>query len=646
MRTPQTMNGRPDPGSEPEPGWLRRIARDLVQHLPRGGALTERVWKARHRRLRQLLVFHAIGIAVFGILRGFGAPHSVMEGSVVALAALLAGSPRLSRSIRAMVVSVGLMAASAILVHISGGLIEFHFHFFVMVALISLYQEWIPFLCAIGFVVVHHGTVGVIDPTAVYNHPSAWAHPWRWAALHGLFILAMSVVSMAAWRLNEFQALFDPLTKLPNRELFRDRVERALAGALRQRRMIGVLLFDLDGFKRVNDSLGHSAGDRLLAEVADRLRRSVRAMDVASRLGGDEFAVLVHDIRGAHDAVRVAGRIERALRDPFRLEGHEILVTASMGIGIADGSEPAQTSAEQLLREADVAMYRAKEDPDVRYRVFDPVMHAAAVNRLESEAELRRAIEREELVVHYQPIVGLSSGHVAGVEALVRWDHPQRGLIPPNDFIPLAEETGLIVPLGHFVLREACREVRDWRIGTERTPIGLSVNLSTRQLRDPMLVPEIASILRETGLEAERLILEITENATVANDPTVLEHLHALRELGVRVAIDDFGTGYSSLSYLARLPVDLLKIDRSFVQALGQGSPEGSVVRVICQLANAWGLVVVGEGIEEAEELEMLRGEGCVLGQGFFLGRPLPADKVLRQIETQIAGEAADLPVS
>lgn len=635
MRTPQTINGRPDPGAVSKPGRMRGLTRDVLQLLPRGGALTERVWTSRHRRLRQLLILHAVGIALFGTFRGLGLIHSMGEGAVVALAAAIAGSPKLSRSVRAMTVSFGLMAASAILVHISGGLIEFHFHFFVMVALISLYQEWLPFLAAIGFVVLHHGTVGVIDPAAVYNHPSALAHPWRWAALHGAFILAMSVASMAAWRLNEFQALYDPLTKLPNRELFRDRVDRALAGVTRQQRMIAVLLFDLDGFKNVNDSLGHSAGDRLLREVAERLRRSVRAMDVASRLGGDEFAVLVHDIRGPHDAVRVATRIERALRDPFLVEGHEIMVSASMGIGIADSSVSGKTSAEQLLREADVAMYRAKEDPDARYRIFDQVMHTAAVHRLQNEADLRRAIEREELVVHYQPIVGLGKSDVVGVEALVRWEHPTKGMIPPLDFIPLAEETGLIVPLGMTVLREACLEVRDWRIGEERTPIRLNVNLATRQLRDPRLVQQVASILEETGFEAERLFFEITESATVGNDPTVLEQLHALRQLGIRIAIDDFGTGYSSLSYLSRLPVDLLKIDRTFVQALAQGSPEGSVVSVICQLAQAWGLVVVGEGIEDAEELEMLRGQGCVLGQGFYLGRPGPGDQVRREIEAQ-----------
>ena len=616
-------------------GRIRRFGRGLLQHLPHGGALTEKVWSVRHRRLRQLLALHAIGITLFAMAKGFGLWHSVLEGSIIAMFAVAAGAPRLGRKARAAIVSVGLMAASAVLVHVSGGLIEFHFHFFVMVALISLYQEWTPFLCAIAFVVLHHGTVGVLDPGGVYNHPSAIAHPWRWALLHGTFILAMSVASIAAWRLNEFQALYDPLTRLPNRELFRDRVASALGGALRTKRMTAVLLFDLDGFKNVNDSLGHSAGDKLLAEVAERLRRSVRAMDVAARLGGDEFSVLIHDVEGPHDAVRVAERIEHALREPVRIDGSDIIVRASMGISVVDVTSSSVTTAEQLLQEADVAMYQAKENPDVSYRVFDPVMHAAAVNRLHDEADLRRAIESEELVLHFQPIVGLSNGAIAGVEALVRWNHPERGLVPPGEFIPLAEETGLVVPLGSWVLRQACIEVRDWKIGPEETPIRLSVNLSTRQLRDPKLIREVTAILEETEFEAERLILEITEGAMVDNDAVAMEHLDALRSLGARLAIDDFGTGYSSLSYLSRLPIDLLKIDRSFVVALAEGKPEGSVVRVICQLAQSLGLVVVGEGIENPKELAMLRAEGCVLGQGFYFGRPVPGDQARRAIDME-----------
>jgi diguanylate cyclase (GGDEF)-like protein len=488
-----------------------------------------------------------------------------------------------------------------------------------------------PFLAAIGFVVLHHGTVGVLDPEAVYNHPSAWAHPWRWALLHGGFILAMSVASVAAWRLNEFQALYDPLTRLPNRELFRDRVERALRAVERTGRTAAVVLFDLDGFKKVNDSLGHSAGDVLLAQVGDRLGQCVRASDVPCRLGGDEFAVLLRDVGSPHDAMRVADRIHEALTLPFDIQGREVLVRASIGIGVSDGPDGVVVSADQLIRDADVAMYQAKDDPESHSRIFDPVMHAAALNRLENEAELRHAVEREELVLHYQPIVRLDTGAVTGVEALVRWNHPVRGMVPPLEFIPLAEETGLIVPLGRWVLGEACREVRSW--STDGGEVRLSVNVSSRQLSDPNFVLHVARILNETRFDPKRLVLEITENATIGENPDVIKQLQALRDLGIRIAIDDFGTGYSSLSYLARLPVDELKIDRSFVQALGLGTAEGSLVEVITRLAQTWGLHVVGEGIEDTTELARLRDAGCGHGQGFYFGRPVPGEDARTAIQ-------------
>ena len=578
-------------------------------------------------------MLHAIGIVIFGLFRGVGVLHVVIEGAIVALAAVIAGAPKLGRRGKSVVVSFGLLSASGILVHLSGGLIEFHFHYFVMVALISLYQEWVPFLVAIAFVVIHHGTVGVIDPQAVYNHPAAWANPWRWAALHGLFILAMSAASVTAWRLNEFQALYDPLTRLPNRELFRDRVERALGAARRGGRTTAILLLDLDGFKRVNDSLGHSAGDRLLTQMAERLVDCIRASDLPCRLGGDEFAVLLRDVGGPHDAIRVAERIRGVLATPFTVGHREVIVQASIGIGIADGPSGNVISAEQLIRDADVAMYRAKEDRQSHYRIFDPVMHAAAVNRLEHEADLRAGIEAEQFVVHYQPIVRLDTGAITGVEALVRWEHPQRGMVPPMEFIPLAEETGLIVELGLWVLAEACREVGPWPLGPDGAPVNLSVNLATRQLQDPDLSRHVAAILEQTGFDPLRLTLEITENATIGDTAEVMDQLTRLRELGVRIAVDDFGTGYSSLAYLARLPVDVLKIDRTFVQALGNGSPEGSLVEVICQLAGSWGLSVVGEGIEETGELSKLRSVGCALGQGFYFGRPVPGDAALLAVQ-------------
>ena len=627
------------PGEERRDGFgaagtrNERLFRRLRRLLPQGGALTDRVWNIRHRRLRQLLVLHAIGIVVYAVARNVGVVHAVVEGMVPLLAAVAAGPPRLGRGWRALIVSFGLLSASGILVHLSGGLIEFHFHFFVMVALLSLYQEWVPFLAAIGFVVLHHGTVGVIDPEAVYNHPAAWAHPWRWALLHGAFILGMSAACVTAWRLNEFQALYDALTRLPNRELFRDRVSRALGSARRTGRPTAVVLFDLDGFKKVNDSLGHSVGDLLLSQVGSRLLDCTRTSDTPSRLGGDEFAVLLHEITGPEDAIRVARRIDTALSEPFNIEGREVPIEASIGIGISDGPTGNVVTAEQLIRDADVAMYRAKEDPEGNYRVFDPVMHAAALTRLEKEADLRRALTRNEFVLHFQPIVRLDSGAVVGVEALVRWEHPERGMVPPIEFIPLAEETGLIVELGRWVLDQACREVGAWPPGPDGEPLRLSVNLSTRQLRDQALVQHVSSILDTTGFPPERLVLEITESATVEGESRAIDQLHKLRELGLRLAVDDFGTGYSSLAYLARLPVDVLKIDRAFVHALGAGTAEGALVEVICRLARQWNLDVVAEGIEDTGELGKLRAAGCIVGQGYLFGRPVTAAASRAMIE-------------
>ena len=627
----------PDPATMGVPSGssrLRRVWWEIRQFLPQGGALTSRVWNLRHRRLRQLLVLHAVGIAAFGTARGFGLLHSTAEGLIPLLAAVAAGHPRLNRTAQSMVVSFGLLGASAILVHISGGLIEFHFHFFVMVALISLYQEWMPFLAAIGFVVLHHGTVGVLDARAVYNHPAAWANPWRWAMVHGGFILAMSMASVAAWRLNEFQALHDSLTRLPNRDLFRDRVEQALQASERTGRIAAVILFDLDGFKKVNDSLGHSAGDILLTQVGERLAKCVRASDVPARLGGDEFAVLLRDVGSAHDALRVADRVHDALALPFDVQGREVLVRASAGIGIASGPGGSVTSAEQLIRDADVAMYQAKDDHQARSRVFDPVMHAAALNRLENEAELRHAVERNELVLHYQPIVNLDSGAVTGVEALVRWNHPVRGMVPPMEFIPLAEETGLIVPLGRWVLAEACREVGRWP--TSDDAIHLSVNLSTRQLEDPNLVPQVASHpggdpFRSQSARArdhgerhdggERGSDRPTPGSSRPRDPD--RH----RRLRDRVL-------------LAQLPgaaAGRRAEDRSIVRACpGRGNRGGVAGRGDHQAGPERGACTwLGEGIEGSSELAKLRAAGCSLGQGYYFGRPVSGP------EARIAIQAA-----
>ncbi len=422
------------------------------------------------------------------------------------------------------------------------------------------------------------------------------------------------------------QAFHDSLTGLPNRVLLLDRLEHALDRAGRYRNRNAVLFLDLDGFKIVNDSLGHQVGDQLLVAVAERLRVYSRPEDTIARLGGDEFAFLLEDIADQSDVARIAQRLTDALRAPFTVSGREVYVTASVGIVV---SEPGEDDAARLLRDADVAMYRAKAKGKARYEVFDARMGADALRRLEAEEELRGAIERQELRVYYQPRVELASGDIVGMEALVRWDHPRRGLLSPSEFIPLAEETGMILPIGRWVLAEACSQARAWQDRYPGPPgLLMSVNLSVRQFQHPELVEEIEQILRETGLAAGSLKLEITESVVMEDADANIVTLRKLDALGVRLEIDDFGTGYSSLGYLKRFPVDVLKIDRSFVAGLGRDPEDTAIVRAVISLAHTLGLAVTAEGIETAEQLVHLREMGCELGQGYFFSQPLPSAAV------------------
>jgi diguanylate cyclase (GGDEF)-like protein len=418
------------------------------------------------------------------------------------------------------------------------------------------------------------------------------------------------------------QALHDPLTGLANRTLFSDRLEHALGLSSRRPTGVAVLICDLDDFKSVNDSLGHIAGDRLLTEVAVRLGGCVRPGDTVARLGGDEFALLLEDVKTPGEADAAAARLHHALRAPFTVEGKAVVAAASVGIALYTGLE----DAGELLRNADLAMYEAKAKGKGRHEHFVPNMHARSLARLELGVKLPQALAQEEFVVYYQALVDVKTGHVTGTEALVRWQHPTRGLVSPDEFIPAAEETGVIVALGPWVLEEACRQTRIWQETSGPIHLGVAVNLSGRELGTE-LAEAVAATLAATGLPPGDLTLEVTESVIMEDDHAdeATECLRALQRIGVRVAIDDFGTGYSSLSRLLTLPVNEIKIDRTFVEALIDAPVGPALVTATIAMAHALRLEVVAEGVETEQQLEFLAAQGCDTVQGYLLGRPLPA---------------------
>ena len=744
----------------------------LLGWLPRGSTLPTEVWVRRHRAILVLLWLHVPALFVFGLARHETLVHSLVEAALVAVFAAAATVLRPHRLLSTVLAALGLFTCSAVLVHLSGGVVEMHFHYFVMVGVVSLYQDWRPFLIAIGYVVFQHGFAGAIAPASVYNHQAAIDHPWQWAGVHGLFVLAMSAAGVASWKLNEsllhsasdredklaeaqevamlgswewdvssgtvtwsdqmfrllgttreasrpsydaffryvhpedkdelaldvhravgegapyardfrvlcedgtlrwvhgrgevvaweegqtrlltgtvqdvtarksleeelvHQAFHDALTNLANQALFRNRVEHASARAARSQNPLAVLFLDLDNFKTVNDSLGHTVGDELLVAVAERLRCHIRAADTAARLGGDEFAVLLEDLDTEGDAARLAERLIMVLGEPFISGGREVVVGVSIGIAFHD---PA-LSGDQLLRNADLAMYRAKAAGKGRAQVFEPEMHTAALERLDMERDLRRALGSGELSVHYQPIVAVASGEISSTEALVRWRHPVRGLLSPDTFIPLAEETGLIHELGRQVLFGACLQARSWQLTNPSVPArAVSVNLSPRQLKHADIVDQVADALDVSGLSASSLVLEITEGAMMADTEAAIIKLTALKAMGVRLAIDDFGTGYSSLSYLQRFPVDIVKIDRSFVAAMETEDQNASLPRAIISLAQTMQLEVVAEGVETAAQLEILSRLGCDFAQGYYFARPQDSAAMGALLDTRLAASA------
>jgi diguanylate cyclase (GGDEF)-like protein/PAS domain S-box-containing protein len=450
--------------------------------------------------------------------------------------------------------------------------------------------------------------------------------------VEGLVVTARDIAPRKAFEEQLIrQAFHDSLTGLPNRALFRDRLEQALVRAARRQGKVGLLYLDLDNFKLINDGLGHQAGDELLREAAARLQACMREEDTVARLGGDEFVVLL-GLASENEAVAAVERIEEQFRRPFRIDGRDFVTTTSIGIALG---EVGDDGPDALLRNADIAMYRAKAGGRAHHVMFQASMQTDSLARLDLESDLRHAVRRGELRVHYQPIVVLESGRVTEVEALVRWQHPVRGLMAPGDFIAIAEESGLIVPIGQWVLAEACRQVAGWQADYPSEPaLTVSVNLSPRQFQQPNLLEEVGAALREAGLAATGLKLEITEGILMRDVEATIKTLWQLKKLGVALAIDDFGTGYSSLAYLKRLPLDVLKIDRSFIKGIGHNAEDTAIVRAIISMAKSLHLSLTGEGIETAEQAALLRGWACEQGQGYFFSRPLDAGALAALLRT------------
>jgi diguanylate cyclase (GGDEF)-like protein/PAS domain S-box-containing protein len=456
---------------------------------------------------------------------------------------------------------------------------------------------------------------------------------WRWILSHGKPVkcdkqgtfmrIAGTNMDIHERKLNELRVEYlahhDELTSLPNRVSFNHSLEHAIRQAKRRRAKLGVMFIDLDRFKNINDSLGHDYGDQLLQEISVRLQSALRDSDIVARLGGDEFVVLVEGWQASEDLIAVGQKILHAVSRPFVLDGQEYDLTTSIGISTypQHGAD-----AQELLRHADVAMYRAKELGKNNFQFYTEQMDFNSVDRLRLESALRRAISRDEFCLHYQPVVNLATGYMVGMEALVRWQHPQRGLVAPGEFIPIAEETGLIVPIGEWVLRAACEQNRKWQ-QMGYGPLRVSVNLSPRQFQSG-LVGLVGRVLEETGLPAQLLELEITESMVMQNPDQAVRLLNELHDMGIALSIDDFGTGYSSLAYLKRFPIDSLKIDRSFITELPLDTDNAAIIRAIIQMAHGLEIHVVGEGVETAEQAGFLSDQSCDRVQGFHYSKPLP----------------------
>jgi diguanylate cyclase len=603
----------------PRVSWHQRF-QHWLDMLPQGNMLRDSQWLHRQRLITRFALAQALVLGVVAVFTERDPVSVAIALLVPGVPAAFGAVPEFTRTVRTLSTVCSLMFASAVLVDLTHGVIEAHFHFFVMLGVVSLYQNWAAFGLCVLITVVHHALMGLSAPGTVFINSYQQQSPLFWATIHGVAVLAASLTHMIAWKLNEQQELRDPLTQLPNRTSFNNALEQRAA----EDGSLAVMFIDVDHFKSINDSGGHHVGDAALVHVAKAMGEAVRTGDMVARLGGDEFAILLR--ADAESALEVAFRIESALSNPAVIEGREVFVSTS--IGVADDVLAETREPEALLRAADQAMYVAKSSGRGHAVVYSVAIDQTATQKARLAMDLSSALERGELHLHYQPIVDGTNAQMVGVEALLRWSHPELGSISPAEFIPLAEETGTIIPLGAWVLRESCLQVAQWQREVPACRnLTLSVNLSAQQLRDPDLLEHVAVALKDSGLRQEFLTLEVTETSMLLDLDVARRQLEAVRSLGVTVAIDDFGTGYSSLSYLARLPADKVKIDRSFIaDLLGEQSSALALVQCILDMARALELDVFAEGVEEVEQQQLLDELGCRWSQGFLFAAPMPPE--------------------
>ncbi len=629
-------------GRSPE---RRRSDDPIDRFLIRGEELAQPAFRVRLRLCLIALVVVTVLVGAVGLARGQDWAHVTLESAPLLLLAVIARRSQ-HRLIATMSVSVGLAATAAQLVHYTDGLIESHFAFFVILPLISIFQDWRAITTTAGLVFAHHAILGLIDPTAVYNHEAAQANPLLWGAIHGFFVVsevmalltlwhfatqdhratrtALSALTMAQDEL-EFQALHDPLTGLGNRA----RLFQALGAALPGDEPIGLCVVDIDRFQLINESLGHELGDQLLLASAERLDGCVRREDLLVRLGADEFVVLSYDESDVGGVAAIGDRLRTAFEHPLLIDDEAFPVSVSVGVASSTGADGRPiTDPAVLLRNADAALNQAKSSGRNTVAEFDEFLRTQAADRLDLKKALHHAIAERAFELHYQPVFDLQMHVLTGVEALIRWHHPTRGLISPDEFIPLAEDTGVIIPIGAWVLEEACDQTVAWQ-RDHGIELDIAINISARQLADVSFPATVVSVLSSTGIDPSRVCLEITETALIDQPALAIHNLGKLRALGIEIALDDFGTSYASLTYLRTLPVTLIKIDRSFTAGLTLGSRDATIIESTIKLAHGLGLKVVAEGIETQGHYDMLEEYGCDYGQGFHMGHPVPAAEMI-----------------